>query len=85
MMTSCIDAVFYQIRTPQVHSTLPMEKTFTFSTKSFWRRLRRRHNSLGHMAPLGLAGECYIYHRATSFGKDSNRGRLDQRFEHGSP
>ena len=39
----------------------------------------RCHNSLGHMAPLGLTGERYISHCATRFGKDSNPGRQNRR------
>ncbi|MPC71465.1 hypothetical protein E2C01_065743 [Portunus trituberculatus] len=38
----------------------------------------QRHNSSGHMAPLGFTGERYISHQARRFGKDSNPGRQDR-------
>lgn len=36
-------------------------------------------NNIGHMAPLGLSGERYIFHWGTIFSKDSNTSRLHRR------
>lgn len=73
----------YETKSRQTHRNGSSPPDLLLYTQKLTSNQRKRNSldsaiALGHVAPLGLTGERYLFHQVANFGGDSNLGHLHQ-------